>query len=482
MSPSRPIVTFQARIDKVNHQAEANIAISEFSKKTVALPKTLEGDLWQITAEKRGRRYRLTQTELLEPSPDRIKPYCIHFDKCGGCKWQHAEVEKQLNKKNEWVAFCLKDLIKPSTLWHLPIGSTTDLNHLKENDYEKVSWHYRNKMEFSFAQSREGERNLGLHLNRSQVLNIQQCQIAPQWFNPTLERVRLWWRDSALDAYNFHNDSGSLRTLTLRTSHDNQKKMVILNVSGNADYALSQQQINKFKEAILSDENLSEEVSIFITIQQCIPKQPTRFFELHIHGPECIEEEITIFDETFKFSISPSTFFQPNLKMAHILYRRAMEIAKIENHELVWDLFCGSGTLSIIASKWARQVIGVEVNPMAILDAKANAQANYCTKVSFECADLHKDVSSALNQLMSKGHPDVVMVDPPRVGLLERGARQLAELAPKRILYISCNPLSLAEDIKSLKDSGYYLSELQVIDQFTHTGHVETICMLIKEN
>lgn len=469
MSENIQSIVKQTLIEKVDRWANAYVQVSSLSKKTVELCKVLEGDLWHIEAFKATRRYKIQSAHLVEPAKERVEPKCPHFHSCGGCQWQHEPVDLQLKRKQAWAVACLSSCAGPYTIWHEPIATPKE-------------WYYRNKMEFSFGQFRDGQKFLGLHQSRSRVFNITDCQIAPKWFNCTLDHVRHWWQQTLLNAYDFRKDSGSLRSLMLRSSEHGHNKMAVLTVSGNPQFALTQDQIYGFKKAVLDSLELLGEtqVSIYLNIHQCIQGKPSQFFEIHLHGPDSIQEHLHIEGKTFTFSISPTTFFQPNTLAAERLYAAAMRLLEIKPHECVWDLFCGSGTLAIIASKLAKEVIGVEINPMAVLDAKANAAANGCLNIKFECADLHKGVKEVFERLKQSCQPDCVMVDPPRAGLLDKGADLLAQLGATKILYISCSPQTQATDILRLKAYGYVLEQVQIVDQFAHTGHIESVCLLVK--
>lgn len=477
--PHGKFTVIQREITQVDEWAEAKISTGIGRRRHVQLNKCLEGDIWELgfVHRAKGRGVRLCKSKLVQPSADRIAPACPHFDTCGGCQWQHVSAATLLDRKVKLVKKCLCDVANDGVQWHEPMASPE-------------VWHYRNKMEYSFGHSFSLELALGLHTGRRYVTHVQQCPIAPTWFTSSLARVYAWWKTTNLQAYHHISNSGSLRTLMLRDAKQGHGRMAVLTVSGQSEYALTAEQIQGFKSAMLSsleDGYDPANLAIFITLQQCIPGQPTRFFEWHLHGPDVIVEKLHIdhtgidgssSTQTLDFTISPSTFFQPNTLAAQTLYTKAMQMLAPRSDSFVWDLFCGSGTLSILASRFAGRVIGVDLNPMAVLDAQANATRNGAENVVFECGDLHASVKTVINQLLKNGKPDAILIDPPRAGILEAGSHLLGDIAAAKIVYISCNPHSMATDIARLQLAGYRLKEVAIIDQFPQTGHIETIGLL----
>ncbi|NGX46307.1 MAG: 23S rRNA (uracil-C(5))-methyltransferase RlmCD, partial [Chlamydiae bacterium] len=307
----------------------------------------------EVTALKRGRRAFLN--EVITPSPLRVEPRCPHAMACGGCAFQHYDYEAQLNLKQERVAEALEGAIERcAPLIHPIIGCESP-------------WQYRNKMEFSFSQNREGERFLGLMLagSRGKVQNLKECHLASPWMMEALESARAWWEKSGLSAYRHSANRGHLRTLTLREAMQGSGRLAMVTVSGNPDFALNASQIQGFKESM---KGIAD--SIFLEVHQIAKGKPTQFFEMHLSGPAHIREKLL----GYEFKISPTSFFQPNTKQAEILYTRALEM--LGECETLFDLYCGTGTTSIIASGSAKKVIGIELNPHAVIDAQSNEENN----------------------------------------------------------------------------------------------------------
>ncbi len=382
-----------------------------------------------------------------------LKARCAHFGECGGCLLQDTPYEEQLLQKEAFVkeqfAF-LEQAVAPI----IPSASP---------------WHYRNKMEFSFSQSLKGEKFLGLMIRkkRGRVVNLDNCFIAPPWFTTLLKKVYSWWLDSGLNAYHHHKDLGSLRTLIVREGVRTGQKMVVLTVSGNAAFALSEDHIASFKEIVLCEQQID---SLILRTQIIAKKQPTRFEEQVLFGQGYITESIG----DLRFKIRPSSFFQPHTVQAEQLYRKALQLINFSEKERLLDLYCGTGTLGIFAANKVEAVIGIELNNDAIEDAKENIAMNNITNMEV----IQGDVATSLPQDFQ---PTTIIVDPPRAGLSPEALEQIATLHPKKILYISCNPITQAQNIKELLTRGYKPTAIQPVDQFPHTPHVENIVALERQ-
>lgn len=349
-------------------------------------------------------------------------------------------------------------------------------------------WHYRNKMEFSFSNDAEGKEYLGLIIDssRGKVLNLTECHLVNPWFVDTLKAVRSWWKESEIKAYHPYSNKGSLRTLTVREGMRSGDRLVMLTVSGNPDYALTRQHIDSFvafvRDAIELPTSEST-LSVFLRIHQAVKGVETQFYEMQLYGPDYIRETLNVCPDvggnvsTLKFKVSPSAFFQPNTFQAEKLYSAALQMVDIQPKSVVYDLYCGTGTLGICAAKSAKLVVGIEISPESSLDARTNASENGLSNVKIYTGAAG-DVMGTLRKDPDIPLPDVVMVDPPRSGLDPKTIQHLVELKPAKILYISCNPETQVENIKELQKLGYRLKALQPVDQFPHTVHIENIAIM----
>jgi 23S rRNA (uracil-5-)-methyltransferase RumA len=383
-----------------------------------------------------------------------MNPLCIHVPDCGGCSFQQIPYSDQLIQKQAEI----EKIFAPFDVPVSPIIPCKD------------PCRYRNKMEFSFSQNKAGDRYLGLILRKSRgkVFNLQECLISPSWMSEALQRVRSWWESTPLSAFNFRSGQGTLRTLTLREGRRTGDRLAMLTVSGDPRFALTRAQLNGFVKA-LDD----PQMSIFLRVQQAIPSRPTQFYEMLLSGPDHITEKLHLQGKTLTFKISPTSFFQPNTEQAEVLYNQAIEIANMSPHSTVYDLYCGTATLGMAFALKAEKVIAIELNPHAVFDAKTNAEVNEISNIDIQCGDVGKLLSEA-----SILQPDLAIVDPPRPGLDSLAIAALKRLQPQHILYVSCNPLTQAQNITELSE--YQIIYVQPVDQFPHTPHIENIVLLLR--
>lgn len=442
---------------------------------SIEVPFTVPGDSVKASLRKKNRGvYQGNLEEIIQPSPHRIQPRCSHFGYCGGCRWQHTAYENQLRLKEQFIQTCFAPYIQETTKIYPIIACLPP-------------WEYRNKMEFSFSSDRANNRYLGLIIqgSRGKVFNMQECYLTHSWFVDGVKAVFRWWTESGLDAYHPSKNTGSLRTLTMREGRRTGDRLIMLTVSGNPDFALNRKQLNDFcavlSEAIGPKED-TQKLSIFLRIQQIAKGRPTNFYEMLLLGPDHIREELYIQDEEgqesykLSFRISPTAFFQPNTEQAERLYSRALQLACIPKNAKVFDLYCGTGTLGICAARKAQSVIGIELTPESVLDAKENMKLNNLNNVEI----ISGDVGQTLQRLISegRGQADVVMVDPPRAGLDRKAIQHILEIKAPTLVYISCNPATQGANLEELTKGGYQLESIQPVDQFPQTVHVENIAVL----
>lgn len=373
-----------------------------------------------------------------------IPPKCLHFGSCGGCLFQHVPYQDQVVQKQNFI----KNLfgLEPD-----PIISC------------EPHWGYRNKMEFSFSEAKDGKKFLGLFQKgaRGRVVQLEECFLTGSWFLDALKKVYEWWQRSGLKAYRPFANEGLLRTLTLREGVYTGEKMLVLTISGNECEV-----VYPFLEEFTK---LFEECDSLILRKQFVQKKvPTRFVEETLLGKsfiyECLQDEE---GKKWKFKIRPSSFFQPNTHQASLLLQQAVK--HIEGGT-VFDLYCGTGSIGIFASSKATKVVGIEIVPDSIRDAKDNMEENKITNMEVVLGDVEKELVKIPTR------PDTVIVDPPRAGLTDKTIEILKEIGPKKIIYISCNPVSQVENCVKL---GYKILSLQPVDQFPHTPHIENIAILV---
>lgn len=470
----------------IQHSAEVNI--TGFSKKghglgtttgenerVVEVPFTLPGDKVQACLHrKKSGIFSSKLEEILTPSPLRIEPRCVHFATCGGCRWQHMSYSDQLAIKQEKIQTLFTPFL-PADVTIRPIVACDP------------PWEYRNKMEYTFSGDATGNKYLGLIIDssRGKVLNLTECHLVNSWFTEALKTVRTWWNDSDLLPYHPHANKGSLRTLIVREGQRTWDRLVMLTVSGVPEYALQKHHLESFVKCLrnaIEPSNPESKLSIFLRIQQAVKGVETNFYEMLLYGPDHIREVLSIQTEptsstSLTFDVSPSAFFQPNTRQSEKLYSLALQMLEIPSNSVVYDLYCGTGTLGICAAKNAKEVLGIEISPESSLDARSNAAKNHLKNVKIMTGPV-RDVIAAMRKEGTLPLPDVVMVDPPRSGLDPDTLKHLADLKPPKLLYISCNPTTQAENMEVLLQMGYTIKAVQPVDQFPHTVHIENIVIL----
>jgi len=463
---------------KIQKYSSKGHGLALYQKKELEEPQTIEiahvvqGDLVRVELMRKNKRKKKGKLlEVLSASKDRVVARCEHATICGGCTWQQVDYLKQVAQKQLWVQTFFQKFLEKADLLY-PILFMED------------PWHYRNKMEFSFSENRAKTRFLGLMIAQgaSYVFNVNTCHIAPKWFSIVLQAVRAWWEKTGVLAFQFRDNTGILRNLTLREGRRTSQKMAMLTVSGSPDEAFKRPEIQSFVEAVQESID-SKEISIFLRVQQTAKGMPTQFYEMHLAGPDHITEklQLKIRDKELELlcKISPTSFFQPNSLQAEKLYEAAFTLLGDTQEDLIYDLYCGTGTLTMIASFFAKKVIGIELHPESIFDAEENLQKNNITNVQFYQGDVGKTVTKLMVDPNFE-KPSLVIVDPPRAGLDPLAIHDLKQLMPARILYISCNPATQVTNVEELIQLGYQIQAIQPVDQFPHTAHIENIVLLKK--
>jgi len=440
------------------------VDLTSYSKKGIARgtvgPKKVEvrgalvGERVDATIIKKRKGVHLAQLETVKsPSVERRNAPCPHFPSCGGCSFQNLKYPSQLSYKQSVI----EGLFGES----LPIIPCDD------------EWAYRNKMEYTFSEDKEGTKYLGLIKagSKGRVLTLSECHLTAPWFIEALSITRSWWEKHNLSAFHMYKDTGHLRNLVLREAKNTGERMIVLVVSGNPDFALPKAALDDFVKC-MRDAFEENPLHIFLKIHQAVKGEPTQFFEVHLHGSEWLTEKLRITtDKSYTVKISPSAFYQPNSTQVGKLYGKALELAAPKKTDLVYDLYCGIGTIGIAFSEYVREVKGIELNPYAVYDAHANIEANEIDNVEV----IRGDVGALLEGMPT---PDIAIIDPPRAGLEKKAMKHLVSLQAKKIVYISCNPYTQAENVQELMGHGYTIHSVQPVDQFPQTAHCENIVVL----
>jgi 23S rRNA (uracil1939-C5)-methyltransferase len=403
--------------------------------------------------------------ELIEPSPDRVEAPCPYSGVCGGCKWQFLAYPKQLAYKQRHVVEALEHI---ALVRGVPVHSAIASDQI---------FGYRNKMEFTCSDRRwlmpqelgqglaDLQPALGLHVPGTfyKVLDIRACLLQPAEGNRILNTVQAYLKESRLPVYGLHSHVGFWRFLMLRHSWDRNQWMVNLITA-----AEDRREIQPLAEWLLRD---------FPSITSVVNNITDRPAGVAIGQQELLlAGQSTIIDRigSFEFEISANSFFQTNTRGALRLYDVVKNYAELSGTETVIDLYSGTGTIAIYLAAAAREVIGMEMNAGAVADAKKNCLRNRIAN----CRFIHGDVKTSLAQF--DGRPEVMIIDPPRDGMHKEVVRQVMELAPPKIVYVSCNPATMARDMLLLKEA-YAIAEVQPVDMFPHTFHIESVAKLARK-
>jgi 23S rRNA (uracil1939-C5)-methyltransferase len=403
------------------------------------------GDRVRAEVGKSKRSFAEARTvAVLAPGPDRVAPAADH----PGAPWQVLRYERQLEIKHEQVGDALRRLGGLEGFVLDPILPATD------------RWRYRNKLEYSFGTGAAGELVCGFHApgRWDRIDPIDDCLLASAPGNEVRRRVLDWCREQGLAAYDRRTREGLLRNLVVREGRrTGQLQVRILTSAGDLD-------AGALAAAAAAD-------GFFWTRTDGAGETTAQGETEHVAGAPALEEELA----GLRVRISPHAFFQTNTEMAERLYAVAGELAGLEGRERVFDLFCGIGTVGLSMAAGAAQLYGLELVPEAVADAIENARANDVEHASFFAGD----VRLAMRDLVERaGRPDVVVVDPPRAGLSKKVVRRIIESAPRRIVYVSCNPTTLAPNAAQLVEAGYTLRRVQPVDLFPQTPHIECVALL----
>ena len=437
--------------------------------RVIFLPNAVPGDVVDVqTFKKRKAYFEGKAIKFHTLSNKRTEPKCEHFGVCGGCKWQDMDYKFQLEYKQKEVT---NNLIR---IGHLELPEVTPILGSAEQYF------YRNKMEFSFSDSRWltqeevdsgedlGDRNaLGFHIPGmwDKILDINKCWLQEDPSNAIRNAIKTFALDHDLEFFNTRNQTGFLRTLMIRTSSTGDIMLVI----------------QFFKEDKENRELLLDFIAgkfpQITSLQYVINSKAND--TIYDQDVICYKGQDHIFEamEGLQFKINAKSFYQTNSAQAYELYKITRDFAGLKGDELVYDLYTGTGTIAQFIAKQAKHVVGVEAVPDAITAAKENAQLNGIENVDFYVGDMKTVFNTEF--IEQNGHPDVIITDPPRDGMHKDVVNQILNIAPKKIVYVSCNSATQARDLALMKDQ-YKITKTQAVDMFPQTHHVENVVLLEK--
>ena len=425
------------------------------------------GDICDITVFKRRKKYWEARIDVIkEKSKNRIEPKCEHFGSCGGCKWQNMSYSSQLHFKQSEV---LNNLTR--------IGGVT-ISKYENILGRKEEYFYRNKMEFTFSNKKwltneeikndeeiKDKNALGFHVPGmfDKVIDLQKCHLQKEPSNKIRIAVRKYAKENNLEFFDIRNQTGLLRNLIIRTSTTNEL-MVLMQFYKNDKIEIE-------KLMIFLRDSFPEISSLLFTINK---KANNTLYDQEIlcfHGEKFITEKI----EDLVFKIGPKSFFQTNSEQAKILYKKTRELAQLTGSEVVYDLYTGTGTIAQFIAKQAKTVVGIDSVEEGIIAARENAKFNNISNCIFHTGDMKEIFTEEF--IKQNLYPDVIITDPPRDGMHKKVVAQILSILPKKIIYVSCNSATQARDISLLKEK-YIVSNIQTVDMFPQTHHVENIALL----
>jgi 23S rRNA (uracil1939-C5)-methyltransferase len=408
--------------------------------------------------------------EIIKPSPQRIEARCKYFGVCGGCKWQHVEYAAQLAFKHQHVVDALERIGGFKGLNILPIIGSDDV------------YYYRNKLEFSFSdrpwlteKDMENETAshgfaLGFHVPQrwDKVLDIDECFLQSELSTGILNAVRAFALNNNIPAFSPDEEIGYFRNLVIRegkNTGDVMVNVVTFEDSPEVMEKLSLELRKQFPEITTVINNITKRKS-----QVAVGE-----YEKIYYGDGMIHDKLG----KYLFQISANSFFQTNTKQAEKLYSIAKELAELKPADVVYDLYCGTGSIGIFISDAVKQVIGIELVESSIQNAKKNAELNGITNCEFIAGDLKDRLTKDVAWKEQFAQPNIIIVDPPRSGMHPKAVEELGKMQVPTIVYVSCNPATLARDLQLLSPFGYVVEKVQPVDMFPHTYHIECVAKLV---
>lgn len=445
--------------------AEEGKGVSRIEECVVFIESSVPGDIAEIEVYRKKKNFAEARIkDLIQPSPDRVQPFCEHFGVCGGCKWQHLNYEAQLHYKQKSVQNALERIGK------------IDAKHIESILPSDKTRYYRNKLEYTFSNKKWltldemglGEQDmdaLGFHVpgRFDKILEINHCYLQADPSNAIRLGIGQFAKENGISFYDLRAHEGALRNLIIRTSSTGEVMAIVVFAYADSET------IELVMEYVKN--HFPEIVSLLYVVNQ---KKNDTIFDQEIHvyqGKDHIMEEM----EGLQFKVGPKSFYQTNSEQAYNLYKITREFADLKGDELVYDLYTGAGTIANFVAKSAKKVVGIEYVPSAIEDAKINSQINSIHNTEFFAGDMKDILTSEF--VMQHGKPDVIITDPPRAGMHMDVVSRILEIEAPKVVYVSCNAATQARDLQILSEK-YEVSRIKPVDMFPHTQHVENVVLL----
>ncbi len=459
------------KIEDITHEGEG---VGKVAGYALFIKDTVIGDEVRVKVMKTKKTYGYARLmEIITPSPDRVEPVCPIARQCGGCTLQAMSYEKQLEFK--------KNIIQ-NNIWR--IGGLKGVNVERVIGMDNP-YHYRNKAQFPVGTDKNGNIIMGFYAGRTHsIIETERCYIGSTINEGILAEIKKFMQENNIPAYNEESHTGLVRHVLIRVGFTTGQVMVCLIINGKKLKA-ADKLVEALRSLKLSQDEKLKAAPVITSIMTNTNTEKTNV----ILGKECTtlwgKPYIEDYIGNVKYQISPLSFYQVNPEQTKVLYETALEYAGLTGNEIVWDLYCGIGTISLFLAQKAKKVYGVEIVPQAIEDAGNNAKINGIDNVEFFVGKaeevLPRFYEEESKRLGRKVTADVIVVDPPRKGCEESLLQTMVEMEPERIVYVSCDSATLARDLKYLCNNGYKVEKCVGVDQFGMSTHVETVCRLSRK-
>lgn len=441
---------------------------------TIFVEKTMPGDRVKASLTKIKNNFcEANLVELVKPAETRIKAKCPYFGVCGGCQLQFMPYEKQLELKKQQVIDAFERIGK------IPNPPVTEILG------SEASYYYRNKMEFSFGYDkdmkfaladdsrRHNALALGMHMpeRRFDILDLKECHLQSEFSTRLVNFMRAFCLRKKWEPAKVMTAEGLLKALYLRESKRTNEVMINLVTTEYLPENFEKDFEEMVKEILEVPSGDKKIVSIYWSKVINRGGAPKQIKEKLFYGkPALVEKMILENGDELDFDILPQAFFQVNTLQAEVLYSQTLKFGLLNSHKMVFDLFCGTGTIGLFFAKHVEQVLGIELNEQAVQAARENARKNKIFNIDFFTGDVGKVLDTV------RERPSLIVIDPPRAGLTEKMIKKINDFGANEIVYVSCNPATLARDAAWLKEYGYEVQEIQPVDMFPHTFHIECVC------
>lgn len=452
---------FELEIDDIGTEGEGIAHIDGYA---LFIKDAIPGDVVRTKVIKAKKNYGYGRLiEIVKPSKDRVEPVCPVARQCGGCQIQHLSYEAQLAYKENKIKNCLVRLGK------FPKEQIDEIMEPLMGMEEP--YHYRNKAQFPVGRNKDGELVTGFYASRTHsIIPATNCAIQDKRNEEILNTVLVFMKEFGIEPYDEVTHTGLVRHILTRVGYHTGEIMVCLVLNGKS---LPHQDV--FVERLAKIDGMKS-ISINVNREKTNVILGNKVKTLW--GADYIVDSIG----TIKYQISPLSFYQVNPVQTQKLYQTALDYAGLTGNEIVWDLYCGIGTISLFLAKQAKMVYGVEIVPEAIADANRNKEFNQIENVEFFVGASETVLPEKYRESGGKMSADVIVVDPPRKGCDVSLLQTILDMGPERVVYVSCDPATLARDLRFLCDGGYELKKVRGCDMFGHSGHVETVVLMSKVN